>query len=65
MSQTKSVDEFIEELKKVKTVSSNEQKDKIVEELYRLGKRLDVADLKYVIACGCGPNGEKGGSVNW
>jgi len=65
MSQRKSIDDLVEELKKVKSASSNAQKDQIVEELYRLGKSLDVKDLKDVIACACGPNGEKGGSVNW
>lgn len=65
MNQRKTIDEFIEELKNVRTVSTNEQKDKVIEELYRIGKRLDVTDIKEVIACSCGPDGEKGGSVNW
>lgn len=46
MNQRKTIDEFIEELKNVRTVSTNEQKDKVIEELYRIGKRLDVTDIK-------------------
>jgi hypothetical protein len=36
------------------------EKDRALEEFARLGKSLSADDMKAIIACGCGPSGERG-----
>lgn len=36
------------------------EKDSALDEFHRLGKSLTADDLKTIIACGCGPSGERG-----
>lgn len=47
-------------LKALANMQTDAEKESAIEGLVRLGKELSVADLKEVMACGCGPNGERG-----
>ena len=46
--------------KKLTNARSEEEKDLALDELHRLGKTISAEDLKAIVACGCGPQGERG-----
>ena len=51
----------IRALQKTITDAKNDgDKDVALEEIYRLGKTISAEDLKAIVACGCGPSGERG-----
>ncbi|KAB0685558.1 hypothetical protein [Burkholderia territorii] len=47
-------------LKKFATMTTEKEKQEALNDLQRVGSKLDVKKLKAVIACGCGPSGERG-----
>lgn len=47
-------------LKKLASMTTEEEKMEALEAFQRIGAKLDVEKLKLVIACGCGPSGERG-----
>lgn len=42
------------------TAQSDQAKDEALDALHRLGRGLSADDIKAVVACGCGPSGERG-----
>ncbi len=61
MSEDNDVADQIRRIQRALTnAASNSEKDAALDEFHRLGKTLSVDDLKTVIACGCGPSGERG-----
>ena len=56
----KEAQEIDQVLKALKGASTEDAKNAAIEDLARLGKKLDVRTIQSVIACGCGPHGERG-----
>lgn len=46
--------------KKLNDAKSDTEKDAALDELHRIGKNISAEDLKAIVACGCGPSGERG-----
>jgi len=46
--------------KKLTDAASDSEKNAALDELHRIGKSISAEDLKTIVACGCGPSGERG-----
>jgi uncharacterized pyridoxal phosphate-containing UPF0001 family protein len=51
---------LVEIQKALAAATTEEEKNRALDELARIGKSINNEDLKTIIACGCGPHGERG-----
>ena len=58
------IDDAAQQIKRIQQAlakaSTDDEKNRALDEFHRLGKSLTAEDLKTIIACGCGPSGERG-----
>lgn len=59
-NKDKDAQEIDSALKALKNAQTEAEKNNAIESLGRLGRKLDVKTMQAVIACGCGPHGERG-----